>query len=71
MPREILSELKVRKAKGRAKAYKLHDGGGLYLLVQTNGSKYWRLKFRYQEKERIFQSGCIPMLACPPLAKEH
>jgi integrase len=60
MPRDILSELKVRQAKGRDKPYKLHDGAGLYLHVQPNGGRYWRVKFRYQDKERIFAIGVYP-----------
>jgi integrase len=60
MPREILSELKVRQAKGRNKPYKLHDGAGLYLYVQPNGAKYWRLKYRYQDKERLYSIGVYP-----------
>jgi len=39
-----LSEAKVRNAKGKEKPYKLADGGGLYLLVNQNNAKYWRLK---------------------------
>jgi hypothetical protein len=35
-----LSELSLRSAKPRDKAYKMADGGGLYLLVNTDGSKY-------------------------------
>ena len=38
----MLSTLKVKSAKPDARAYKLADSGGLYLLVQPNGSKLWR-----------------------------
>ena len=38
---------KIRAAKPVAgKSYKLFDGGGLSLLVNPNGSRYWRLKYR-------------------------
>ena len=36
-----LSEFTISKAKPQEKAYKLADGGGLFLLVKTNGSKLW------------------------------
>jgi hypothetical protein len=39
--------------KARDKAYKLSDGGGLYLLFNTNGSSYWRLKYRVAGKEKL------------------
>src|SRR5438270_7619044 len=60
MPRDLLSEIKVRQAKPKPTPYKLHDGGGLYLHVHPNGSKYWRKKFRYVGKERVLAIGVYP-----------
>lgn len=42
------------------KAYKLADGGGMYLLVKPNGSKYWRLKYRFAGKEKMLSIGVYP-----------
>jgi len=39
------------------KAYKLTDGDGMYLLVKPNGSKYWRLKYRFVVKEKMLSIG--------------
>ncbi|MCP9759177.1 DUF4102 domain-containing protein [Aquitalea sp. S1-19] len=52
----------VRNAKPQAKKYKLADGGGLYLLVESNGAKYWRLKYRFGGKEKVLALGvyCSP-----------
>jgi hypothetical protein len=50
--RDLLADTKIRQAQPRQKAYRLHDGAGLYLHVQTNGSKYWRLKFRYHTAKK-------------------
>lgn len=55
-----LSDPAVRKAKPEAKPYKMADGGGLYLLVQPNGAKYWRLKYRYAGKEKMLALGVYP-----------
>ncbi len=55
-----LSEAKARNAKGKEKPYKLSDGGGLYLLVNPNNSKYWRLKYRLQGKEKSLALGVYP-----------
>ena len=55
-----LSEVAVRQAKSKDKAYKLADGGGLHLLVKTNGTKCWRLKYRYQNKEKSLALGIYP-----------
>ncbi|EFM2141240.1 DUF4102 domain-containing protein, partial [Escherichia coli] len=41
-----LNARQIDTAKPKEKAYKLADGGGLYLLVKPNGGKYWRLKYR-------------------------
>lgn len=36
----------VESAKPKDNPYKMADGGGLYLLVKTNRSRYWCLKYR-------------------------
>ncbi len=57
MPIDKLTDLKIRQAKPAEKPYKLFDGGGLFLLVQPNGSKLWRLKYRFGGKERLLSIG--------------
>lgn len=52
-----LTDIKVKNAKPRDKAYKLADGEGLYLLVTPKGSKYWRLKYRFNGKEKLLALG--------------
>jgi len=52
-----LSDVKVRSAKPEAKAYKLTDGDGMVLLVHPNGSKYWRLRYRFVVKRRCWRLG--------------
>jgi hypothetical protein len=52
-----LKELEVRYAARRSKDYKLADGGGLYVLVRPNGSKLWRLKYRFDGKEKLLSLG--------------
>lgn len=55
-----LSDVKVRTAKPEAKAYKLTDGEGMVLLVHPNGSKYWRLRYRFGGKENMLILGKYP-----------
>jgi integrase len=57
-----LSDIEVRKAAPRERPYKLADGGGLHLLVQPNGNKYWRLKYRYAGKEKLLSFGRYPII---------
>ncbi|WP_247869806.1 Arm DNA-binding domain-containing protein [Herbaspirillum sp. ST 5-3] len=42
-----LTDIQPRNAKPKEKPYKLSDGGGLYLLVNTDGAKYWRMDYRH------------------------
>ena len=57
-----LNDKKCKNAKAEKKAYKLSDGGGLYLLITPDGSKYWRLKYRYLEKEKLLAFGVYPLI---------
>jgi len=57
---EPLTDLKVRKAKGTEKPYRMADGKGLYLEVMPNGSRYWRMKYRFDEKEKRAAFGVYP-----------
>lgn len=36
----------------RATAYKATDGKGLYLLIQPNGRRYWRFRYRSRRSRR-------------------
>lgn len=65
-----LSDTAVRKAKPRDKAYKLSDGGGMFLLVQPNGAKWWRLKYRFGGKEKLLALGVYPEVTLK-LARER
>lgn len=55
-----LNARKVDTTKPKEKPYKLADGGGLYLQVNTNGSKYWRMKYRFAGKEKKLSFGTYP-----------
>jgi integrase len=55
-----LSDAKVRNAKPHSKPYKISDGEGLFLLIATSGSKYWRLKYHFAGKEKLLALGVYP-----------
>jgi hypothetical protein len=55
-----LKDTTLKNAKPREKAYKLFDGGGLYLEVTPAGGKYWRLKYRFGGKESRLAFGVYP-----------
>lgn len=55
-----LTDIKVRTAKPTDKQYKLTDGSGMHLLVHPNGSKYWRLQYRFSGKQKMLALGVYP-----------
>lgn len=55
-----LTDTAVRKAAPKAKPHRLADGEGMYLEVMANGSKYWRLKYRFGGKEKRLALGVYP-----------
>jgi integrase len=58
-----LSDSKCKNAKAAEKKYKLADGGGLYLLVELTGAKYWRMKYRFAGKEKTLAIGVYPRVS--------
>ncbi|HDS7816011.1 TPA: DUF4102 domain-containing protein, partial [Escherichia coli] len=45
-----LNDMQIRRAKPEDKPYTLGDGQGLSLLIEPNGSKSWRFRYRYAGK---------------------
>ena len=44
------------------KAFKLFDGGGLFLLVTPVGGKLWHFKYRFAGKEKKLAFGAYPII---------
>lgn len=55
-----LQDATVRTAKPETKPYKMGDERGLFVLVHPNGSKYWRMKYRIDGKEKLLALGVYP-----------
>jgi Arm DNA-binding domain len=55
-----LTDTALRAVKPGDKPYKLADGGGLYALVNPNGSIYWRFKYIFGGKEKLLALGQYP-----------
>lgn len=56
----VLSDARIRALKPKEKPYKQADFDGLYLLVKPNGSKLWRFKYRWHQKEKLLALGKYP-----------
>jgi len=55
-----LTDTKIRAAKPADKNYRLSDEKGMYLEVTKAGGRYWRMKYRYQGKEKLLALGVYP-----------
>ena len=57
---QATTEAAIRHAKPEQKPYKMTAGQGMYLLVNPTGSKLWRLKYRFDGKEKTLSFGGYP-----------
>lgn len=57
-----LTDTELRNFKPAEKSYKMGDGGGLYIEVYPNGSKLWRMKYRFNGKEKRLAFGAWPIV---------
>jgi Arm domain-containing DNA-binding protein len=55
-----LTNIKIRNSSPGKKTQKLFDERGLYLEVSPNGGKWWRLKYRFNGKEKRLSMGVYP-----------
>lgn len=56
----MLTDKAIRALKPSEKPYKAADSLGLYLLIQPNGSRLWRFKYRFAGKEKLAAFGAYP-----------
>jgi len=66
-----LTETKVSKSLKRDKAYKLSDGGGLFLFITATGSKLWRWQYRYKGSPKLMALGAYPDLSLERVRELH
>jgi len=55
-----LTDTAIRKTKATDKAFKVADEKGLFLLVSPSGGKLWRMKYRFEGKEKLLSLGAYP-----------
>jgi hypothetical protein len=53
----ILRDVALKALKPELKSYKRSDGGGLFILVQSDGKKFWRLAYRFAGKQKPLSGG--------------
>ena len=62
IPPMPLTDLKIKNLKPKDKPYKVSDFDGLYVLVNPNGSRLWRVKYRLHGKEGLLSLGAYPAI---------
>ncbi|MEM8615349.1 MAG: Arm DNA-binding domain-containing protein, partial [Pseudomonadota bacterium] len=58
-----LTDTHIKRLKPSEKETKHADGGGLTLLVKPNGSKLWRLRYRFDGKQKDLALGKYPAVS--------
>ena len=58
-----LTDTAIRGVKPTDKPQKLFDGNGLFLFVAPSGAKSWRVKYRFQGREKLLTLGTYPQLS--------
>jgi hypothetical protein len=64
-----LTDTYLRKAKGAPKTFKKADGGGLFILIQPDGKKPWRLSYRFAGKQKTLAKGIYPTTSLAAVRK--
>lgn len=58
-----LTDIQIKRAKPQDKPYTLNDGQGLSLLINPDGSKGWRFRFRFAGKARLMSFGSYDLVS--------
>lgn len=67
----MLTELQCKNFQSQKKSYKKFDGGGMFLLINPNGNKYWHLKYKYAGKEKLMSLGVYPGVSLKEARKKR
>lgn len=59
----MLTNAAVKAARPMARAYKMFDERGLHLFVAPTGLRAWRLKYRFQRREKLLSLGRYPEIS--------
>lgn len=62
-PQITIQDKEIKDLKAKEKPYKFTIGKSLYLLINPNGSKYWRMKYIFLGKEKTLSFGVYPEIS--------
>ena len=58
----MLTDTAIRALKSGPRTIKKSDGGGLFIMVTPQGSKLWRLAYRFNGKQKLLAGGAYPLV---------
>ena len=58
----MLTDIALKALRPEPRPYKKSDGGGLFILVQPDGKKFWRLAYRFAGKQKLLSGGRYPLI---------
>lgn len=64
-------QINIDELEPKAKMYKVGVGGSMFVQVMPNGSKYWRLSYRHEGKQKTLAVGTYPELSLDDAMKER
>jgi integrase len=65
-----LTDTEIRSLKGGEKTYKRTDSAGLQLWVYPNGSRIWRVAYRFNGKQKTYTIGDYPTVSLSQARQE-
>lgn len=66
-----MEDIEARKTKPKNTTYKITDGKGLYLLVNSSGGKLWRYDFAHEGKRKTLALGAYPEVSLAEARSRH
>ena len=66
-----LTDTNIRNLKPSSAPTKHSDGGGLHILLNPNGSRLWRLSYRFGGKQKTLALGAYPAVSLAAARKRR
>ncbi len=66
-----LTDTAIRGSKPGTRPFKIYDRDGLFLLINPSGSKLWRWRYRFDQKEKLMALGEYRVVSLAEARERH